>query len=128
MKYEPSITILYCGGNDLWSRKPAIQVLEDFQVFCDKLFERVSESHLIVLAARPSPRRESIFETELAFNYLVGMGAKKDDRITFLRGSSDRFFDEKGHYFSELFHEDQLHMSDAGYKIWNEILSPFLPK
>jgi len=108
LKYEPSLTILYCGGNDLWARKPAIQVLEDFRVFCEKLFERLPNSKLIVLAARPSPRRESIFETELAFNYLVEMEAKNDERITFLRGSSDRYFDEKGNYFEDFFHEDRI--------------------
>ena len=126
LKYEPSLTIMYCGGNDLWARKPAIQVLEDFREFYAKLFENVPNGKLLVLAARPSPKRHSIFETELAFNYLLALEAQKDDRITYVGGSCDRYFDEKGNFLTELFHSDQLHMSDAGYKIWNEILTPYL--
>lgn len=127
LKYRPSTTVFFCGGNDLWSRKPALQVLEDFLEFKDKLFDRIPDGKLIVLATRPSPKRENILETELALNYLVQMEAEKDDRITFLRGSCDRFFDAKGNFFSELYHEDQLHMSEPGYQIWKEILSPVLP-
>lgn len=126
LKHEPEITVLYCGGNDLWARKPAIQVLEDFKQFTAKLFERVPDGKLLVLAARPSPRRHAILETELAFNYLVEMEALTDDRITYIRGACDRFFDEKGNFYMDLFDDDLLHMSDAGYKIWNEILTPHL--
>jgi lysophospholipase L1-like esterase len=126
LKYEPEVTVLYCGGNDLWARKPALQVLEDFNQFTAKLFERVPDGKLLVLAARPSPKRHSIIETELAFNYLVELKALKDDRITYIRGSCDRYFDEKGNFYMDLFADDLLHMSDAGYKIWNEILIPYL--
>jgi len=126
LKYEPGITVLFCGGNDLWARKPSLQVLEDFKQFTAKLFERAPDGKLLVLAARPSPKRHSIIETELAFNYLVEMEALKDDRITYIRGSCDRYFDEKGNFYMDLFADDLLHMSDAGYKIWNEILTPHL--
>ena len=68
LQYEPAITVMYCGGNDLWARKPAQQVIEDFREFTQKLFERVPNGKLLVLAARPSPKRASIMETELAFN------------------------------------------------------------
>ena len=128
LKYEPSITVLYCGGNDLWARKPALQVIEDFLQFKKQLFERIPEGNLLVLAARPSPKRESILETELAFNYLLKIEAAKDDRITFIGGACDRFFDNKGNYYLELFADDRLHMSDAGYKIWNELLTPHLKR
>jgi len=126
LKHEPRITVLYCGGNDLWARKPALQVLEDFKEFSTKLFERVPDGKLLILAAIPSPKRHSIIETELAFNYLIEMEALNDDRMTFIRGASDRFFDDKGNFHLELFDDDMLHMSDAGYKIWNEILTPHL--
>jgi lysophospholipase L1-like esterase len=128
LQYEPSLVFLYCGGNDLWNRKPALQVLEDFQEFCAKFFERVPRAHLVVLACRPSPSRETIFETEIAFNYLLEIEAAKDRRITFERGACDTFFDNKGKYFEDLYADDKLHMSAKGYQIWNKILTPYLPK
>ena len=126
LKYEPRLTILYCGGNDLWSGKPAFQVLEDFLEFKSRLFERLPESELIVLASRPSPKRHSGVERDLAYNYLLRIEAARDPRVTFLKGSSDRFFTNKGEYRMELFHQDKLHISEAGYRIWKEILTPFL--
>lgn len=126
LQYEPAITVMYCGSNDLWARKPAQQVIEDFREFADQLFERVPEGKLLVLAVRPSPRRAAIIETELAFNYLLEMEAIKDERITYVRGACDRFFDDKGNYHLELFDDDRLHMSDQGYAVWSEILTPYL--
>ena len=126
LQYEPSITVMYCGSNDLWSRKPARQVIEDFREFTTQLFERVPDGKLLVLASRPSPRRASILETELAFNYLLEIEALADERITYLRGACDRFFDKEGNFHLELFDDDMLHMSDKGYEIWNEILMPHL--
>lgn len=126
LQYEPAITVMYCGSNDLWARKPAQQVIEDFREFTQQLFERVPEGKLLVLASRPSPKRAAIFETELAFNYLLEMEAIQDPRIIFLRGACDRFFDEKGEFHLELFDDDLLHMSDQGYQVWNEIITPHL--
>ena len=60
------------------------------------------------------------------FNYLLEMEAIKDERIIYVRGACDRFFDEEGNFHLELFDRDMLHMSDQGYKVWNEILSPYL--
>lgn len=126
LQYEPAITVMYCGSNDLWGRKPARQVIEDFQEFTSKLFERVPDSKLLVFASRPSPKRASIIETELAFNYLLEMEALADDRIFYIRGACDRFFDNEGNFHLELFDEDMLHMNDKGYEVWNEILTPYL--
>ena len=126
LQYEPAITVIYCGSNDLWARKPAQQVIEDFREFTQKLFKRVPNGKLIVLASRPSPKRAAIFETELAFNYLLEMEAIKDERISYIREACDRFFDEDGKFYLDLFADDMLHMSDAGYEVWNEALTPHL--
>lgn len=127
LKHEPSLVIMYCGSNDLWARKPALQVIEDFNQFTASLFERLPETELVVLASRPSPKRKSIFETELAFNFLLNLEAHKDERISYVSGSCDRFFNRKGEFHLELFADDLLHMSDKGYAIWAEILAPWLP-
>ncbi len=88
--------------------------------------QRVPNGKLLVLASRPSPKRAAIMETELAFNYLLEMEAIKDERITYVRGACDQFFDQKGNFHLELFDDDMLHMSDQGYEIWNKILVPYL--
>ena len=39
----------------------------------------------------------------IVLNYLLEMEAIKDERITYVRGACDRFFDEKGNFHLELF-------------------------
>jgi lysophospholipase L1-like esterase len=127
LKYEPSKVIFFCGGNDLWAGKSVPQVREDFDDFRKRLFERVPNAQLIVLGVRPSPRRIALIDTELKMNAALNNIARDDKRITYLNGSCDRFLDENGQPITGLYADDRLHMNDAGYRIWMEILGPFLP-
>jgi lysophospholipase L1-like esterase len=127
LKYEPSKVIFYCGGNDLWSGKPPAQVKNDLEEFTSRLFARVPDAQLLVLAVRPSPKRIDIVGAEHKMNLIFSAIASRDERIIYLSGSCDRFLDEIGMPKDGLYADDLLHMNDAGYKIWAEILAPYLP-
>ncbi|QJE96183.1 GDSL-type esterase/lipase family protein [Luteolibacter luteus] len=126
LRYEPSLVVFYCGGNDLWDKKTPEQVEEDFTEFRTRLFEKLPETKLIVLAVRPSPSRFSIIQTEADLNERFRKAAEADKRITYVAGSCDRYLDKDGKPIRNLFVEDGLHMSEAGYEIWKEILTPLL--
>ena len=126
LRYEPSIVVLYCGGNDLWDKKSPEQVEEDFTEFRTRLFEKLPEAKLIILAVRPSPSRISIIENEANLNERFRKAAEADKRITYIAGSCDRYLDEAGKPIPKYFVADGLHMSPAGYEIWKEILTPHL--
>ena len=126
LRYEPSLVVFYCGGNDLWDKKTPEQVEEDFTEFRTRLFERSPAAKLIVLAVRPSPARLSIIKAEADLNERFRKAAAADPRITHLPGSCDRYLDNTGKPIPELFVADGLHMSEAGYAIWKEILTPHL--
>jgi lysophospholipase L1-like esterase len=127
LKYEPSKIIFFCGGQDLWEGKSVLQVREDFENFKKRLFERVPDAELIVLGIRLSPSRIAIIDKKLEMNAVLNNIARDDKRITYLSGSVDRFLDEDGQPIIGLYADDRLHMNDAGYRIWAEILAPFLP-
>lgn len=126
LRYEPATVVFYCGGNDLWDGKTPEQVKADMDEFRTRLFERVPAARLILLAIRPSPQRFRIRPIEAQFNTMLSEMAAADRRIVYLSGSCDRYLDEAGRPRPELFVGDGLHMSDAGYRIWAEILSPVL--
>jgi lysophospholipase L1-like esterase len=126
LRYEPSLVVFYCGGNDLWDKKSPAQVEEDFTEFRTRLFKKVPEAKLLVLAVRPSPQRISIKDKEADLNERFRKAAEADKRITYIAGSCDRYLDAAGKPIKELFVEDGLHMSRAGYEIWKEILTPYL--
>ena len=126
LKYEPATVVFFCGNNDLWGGKLPEQVREDFQQFTQQLFQRVPQAKLLVLAIRPSPQRIRIIDIELKMNAILRALAAEDDRITYLPGSCDRFLDDQGQPIGKLYATDRLHMNDAGYRIWQEILTPLL--
>lgn len=127
LRYEPSVVVFFCGTNDLWDKKSPDQVGEDFAEFRRRLFGRLPDVRLIVLAIRPSPARESIRAIEAEMNSRFREIAEEDERIEFVSGSWDRFLDAKGEPIPGLYVEDKLHMSAAGYRIWKELLTPLLP-
>jgi lysophospholipase L1-like esterase len=126
LRHAPSTVVFYCGGNDLWDKKSPDQVEEDFTEFRTRLFAKVPEAKLIVMAIRPSPARVSIRAVEAAMNGRFKKAADADPRITYVAGSWDRFLEDAGKPEPELFVADGLHMSDAGYAIWKELLTPLL--
>ena len=126
LRYEPSRVVFFCGGNDLWNGHTAEEVLEDFQEFTERLFERVPECRVIQLAIRPSIKKRDIIPTVLRTNELLEQNAARDGRVTFLRGSCDRFLDQNGEPIEALYHADRNHMSEKGYAIWSEIVTPHL--
>jgi lysophospholipase L1-like esterase len=128
LRYEPSTVVFYCGGNDLWDKKSPEQVEEDFTEFRTRLFAKVPEARLIVMAIRPSPARVSIREVEAAMNLRFKKAAEADKRIIYVAGSWERFLEDAGKPKPVLFIKDGLHMSDAGYAIWKELLTPLLEK
>jgi lysophospholipase L1-like esterase len=128
LRYEPSTVVFYCGGNDVWDKKSPDQVEEDFTEFRTRLFAKVPEARLIVMAIRPSPARVSIRQVEAAMNLRFQKVAEADKRITYVAGSWDRFLEDAGKPEPMLFIKDGLHMSDAGYAIWKELLTPLLEK
>jgi lysophospholipase L1-like esterase len=126
LRYEPSLVVFYCGGNDLWDKKTPEQVEEDLTEFRTRLFEKLPDAKLIVLAVRPSPARISIIKTEADLNERFHKAAEADKRITYLADSCDRFLDKMDKPILERFVADGLHMSDAGYEVWKEFLTPYL--
>ncbi|MSU40405.1 MAG: hypothetical protein EXS28_01640 [Pedosphaera sp.] len=126
LRYEPAQVVFFCGANDLWANKPVEQVLEDYRSFTRRLFDRLPKTQLIVLGVKPSPARLRIIETERKMNTLLRAEAKKDARVIFLGETFDVMLDASGQPREELYVKDRLHLSPAGYALWNKLLAPHL--
>ena len=125
VKYKPKKVVFFCGGNDLNKGKPPRQVAADFETFTSLLFKQLPETELIVLALKPAPVRWSIVDKVRTTNDLLRAKAKTDKRITFLDGSFNLLLDD-GKIREELYVEDRLHLNDDGYKLWADMLAPYL--
>lgn len=126
LRYKPKRIIFFCGGNDIAYGKSPARVLGDFQAFTKRLFRELPETRLIVLAIKPSPRREKFLGKVRAANDLIRRDAKKDKRIVFLDGAFDLLMNDKGEIREELYVGDRIHLNEQGYRLWTKMLRPYL--
>ncbi len=122
---KPKVIVLYAGDNDIANKKTPTQVRDDYRIFRDKVQGALPETQIVLIGLKPSPSRWKLREAALEANRLF--------QAEVMAGKNQAFVDvwpamlgEDGMPKPELFLKDNLHMTDAGYKIWNELIEPHL--
>lgn len=123
--YAPRTIVFYAGDNDIAGGKSPERVAEDFREFARIVREALPETRLIFVAIKPSLSRWKLRDKMDEANRLVREFADKDDRVEFL-DVVPPMLNEKGEPREDIFLPDGLHMNDAGYAIWNDLLRPLI--
>ena len=114
--YEPKQIYLNAGGNDLNSGKTPEQVLADFEAFVAKARSIAPRAKLSFISIPTSPARWAGVEQVKKANALIAAACQRDGSIDFIN-TFPLLLNEVGLPRRELFIEDQLHFSEAGYDI-----------
>lgn len=122
---QPRVVVLYAGDNDLAAGKTPAVVLEDFRIFRDKLQSALPNVKLVVMGVKPSPSRWKLREKALETNRLLQAEVQAGKNQEFVDVWKPMLGDD-GMPRPELFTNDNLHMNDTGYAVWNRILEPHL--
>lgn len=125
IKHKPRIVVFYAGDNDVAEGKSAEAVHGDFRRFVAAVRASLPETKVIFISIKPSILRWERRETQQAANRLIAADCEKDPKLEFL-DVWPAMLGADGKPRKEIFREDGLHMNDAGYKIWVELLSPLL--
>ena len=125
--HKPSVIVLYCGENDLWSGKSSQQVVEDFKVFVKRVGKILPKTRIHYLACKPSPKRMQKWAIYQQCNRMIAKQCAKEERLNFI-DVSKVMLDRKGHPLSGIWLKDQLHMNARGYESWTTLLRPILAK
>lgn len=125
LPHQPKIVVLYAGDNDIAGKKTPQQVAADFAAFQTKLRAALPETKLIFISIKPSTAREKLLDKQREANQLVRKQCQGDKLCTFLDVEKPMQGTD-GQVRPDLFLKDGLHLNDAGYKIWNELLLPLL--
>ncbi|HEX4129950.1 MAG TPA: neutral/alkaline non-lysosomal ceramidase N-terminal domain-containing protein [Pirellulales bacterium] len=125
--YKPSTVVLYAGDNDLAAGKSPQEVAADFEAFIRKVRPALPEAKILYLSIKPSPKRWSIVDKGREANRLIEhwIATSGDKRLEFVDVATPLLGND-GQPRPELYADDKLHLSDAGYKIWADILRPLL--
>jgi lysophospholipase L1-like esterase len=125
--YKPRQVVIYCGENDIAydSTVTGREVLNRFIKLTGLIRERFPEAHLSYVSMKPSPSREKLLLVYREGNALIKEYLKSIKRSSYIN-VFDAMLDSAGNPRRELFLGDMLHMNEAGYAIWKELIRPHL--
>jgi lysophospholipase L1-like esterase len=121
--YKPPVVVFYAGDNDLAAGKTPTQVLSAFQSFVATMHRELPGTRVVFVSIKPSIARWAIVDKMRAANQLVRDYVRTDDRLVYVDVFSP-MLDASGMPRPELYLQDGLHMTPAGYAIWRERIAP----
>jgi lysophospholipase L1-like esterase len=123
--YAPKTIVFYSGDNDIAAGRTPEQVRDDFRAFVEKVRKALPETSIAFLSIKPSIARWHLIEKIKTANQLVAADCKRDRGLIFVDIFPSMLGDD-GKPKAELFVQDGLHMSAAGYELWAAQLRPVL--
>jgi lysophospholipase L1-like esterase len=126
LPYEPRMVVLYAGGNDIHAGKSPEQVFADFQAFVEKVRAKLPKTVIACISIAGNPSRWAEVEKVKALNAMIEGYIKDKPGLKFIN-VFPRMLGSDGQPRPEIFVEDRLHMNAEGYKLWTEIVGPYLP-
>jgi len=117
---KPKLVIFYSGDNDLKSNKTPEKAAADFQEFCAVVHKELPSTSIWFIAIKPCPSRWSLFEKQKIANALIRKQCEADSQRLLYVDIVPAMLGSDGQPPPELFVKDMLHLSPAGYKIWND--------
>ena len=123
--YQPRMVVFYAGNNDVEANHTPAQIAGDFAAFERKVHAALPATQIVFISIKPSIRRFRWIEQIKGANALVRQYCADHPHLTFV-DIVPQMLGADGKPRKELLVADGLHMTPAGYKIWNDALRPIL--
>jgi lysophospholipase L1-like esterase len=123
--YKPSVVVFYAGDNDLNAGKTPAQVLDAFRSFVATMHRDLPGTRVVFVSIKPSIARWGIVDKMRQTNGLVRDYTRADSKLVYVDVFTP-MLDDSGQPRRELYLEDGLHMTPAGYAIWRELIAPVI--
>lgn len=123
LPYAPSIIVYYCGDNDLGTDNTDAQAAADgFITFAQRVHEHWTGVPVFYIATKPSLARWNNWAAMAQANMIVRSYAKQTPGVEFLDIATPMLTPRGPDPM--VFLNDGLHLNDAGYEIWTEVVRP----
>ncbi|MFS0757354.1 SGNH/GDSL hydrolase family protein [Noviherbaspirillum sp. 1P10PC] len=123
--YKPRTVVVYAGENDLAEGRRPEQVLKSFTRFVEGVRAALPATRIAYVSIKPSIARVGLLADIRATNALIGEYVSHLDNARYIDVFTP-MLDSRGAPRAELFREDRLHMNQAGYALWHDLISPSL--
>jgi lysophospholipase L1-like esterase len=119
--YAPKEILVYEGDNDLASQKEPAQIEEEFRAFATLVHRRLPAATIYFVAIKPSPSRVQLLEQARETNERIAAYCATRSWLKFIDVFTP-MLQTDGQPRPELFIADRLHLNDAGYALWTEVI------
>lgn len=124
--YNPQIVVFYSGDNDIGRRIPPEVVAGNVRTLIERIHAEVpSVKKIILIPPKPSISRFDKWPQMKAVGEVQRAMAEQYDDVVFI-DIAPAMMGEDGKPRPELFKKDNLHLSPAGYEMWDALLLPHL--
>lgn len=122
--YAPRLVVVYAGDNDIMGIT-AEQITIDFERFVRAVHAKLPTTRILYIGIKPSLLRWAQVDRMRSANTMIEQFCERDDRLGFVDTDHAMLgWDEKPR--PELYVEDGLHLTAAGYRILTALVRPFL--
>ena len=118
---KPEKIVFYGGDNDLAAKRTPQQVRDDFAAFVKEIHEQLPKVKIYWMPIKPSVKRWAIYDQQKEANKLVKEIIEKDPLLVYVDLVA-LHLDSNGKPDPKYFVADGLHLSEAGYAKWNDVL------
>ena len=127
LKHKPGAVIIYEGDNDIAQGVPVSVVLETFEDVVLRILDDNPKTRIYLISVKPSIARESLWAEMTEVNQ--GMQAiSKSNKNVFYVDVATPMLNPDGSRKPDLYVSDGLHMNQAGYDIWREVVVSFVKR
>lgn len=125
--YQPKQIIIYCGENDFAddAKLKADVVVDRYKTFYKKIREKFPNIEVDFISIKYSPSREKLWPQMKEANKKIAEFMKKEKIAEFI-DITKTMNDANGNVRKDLFVADMLHMTPEGYKLWTEVMNPYM--
>ena len=123
--YKPSKIFIYEGDNDINAGKHPREILEDAIEVRQRIARALPGTMVYFISAKPSVARWKLRKKYQQLNSSLTVYAGRTPQTGFVN-VWDPALDENGEVMKDIFLEDNLHMNEKGYTIWQKAIEPFI--
>lgn len=133
-RYRPAVIVFYAGDNDINAGRTPERVAADFRAFVDKVRAIAPDvrTRVLFLAIKPSPDRWEKWPLMREANDRIRAfiaERSSDDRVGLVYVDvATPMLTAGGQTQSRFYVADGLHLSQAGYDLWTQVLAPILDR
>lgn len=120
--YQPDVLFIYEGDNDIASNKKPKSVLKEAKQLISMIRSDLPETKIVLISPKPSLARWELKEEYKKLNSLLEKLARNTKGVEFA-DVWEAMVDEDGNVYSDIFVDDNLHLNEKGYAIWEKVMA-----